>query len=136
GADSASKHRLTKMLTNITRSFFFSSRRRHTRWPRDWSSDVCSSDLPDVLQQQGAEDSTAGGADGGGDIDIATSFPTTPGAVPELTMVSLSAANISSNYSTNLGETFQHNGAVAFIPSDDRQWIEADGPNTIYLFYR
>src|SRR5439155_7026691 len=27
-------------------SFFFSSRRRHTRWPRDWSSDVCSSDLP------------------------------------------------------------------------------------------
>src|SRR5690625_2356631 len=24
---------------------FFSSRRRHTRWPRDWSSDVCSSDL-------------------------------------------------------------------------------------------
>src|SRR5437870_7707090 len=28
--------------------FFFSSRRRHTRWPRDWSSDVCSSDLPRV----------------------------------------------------------------------------------------
>src|SRR5437870_2860691 len=27
------------------RFFFFSSRRRHTRWPRDWSSDVCSSDL-------------------------------------------------------------------------------------------
>src|SRR6266702_7915074 len=25
--------------------FFFSSSRRHTRWPRDWSSDVCSSDL-------------------------------------------------------------------------------------------
>src|SRR6266702_1550243 len=25
--------------------FFLSSRRRHTRWPRDWSSDVCSSDL-------------------------------------------------------------------------------------------
>src|SRR5207253_3800965 len=23
----------------------FSSRRQHTRWPRDWSSDVCSSDL-------------------------------------------------------------------------------------------
>src|SRR5690625_7850595 len=28
--------------------FFFSSRRRHTRWPRDWSSDVCSSDLPAI----------------------------------------------------------------------------------------
>src|SRR5687768_17751588 len=27
--------------------FFFSSRRRHTRCSRDWSSDVCSSDLSD-----------------------------------------------------------------------------------------
>src|SRR5207253_3345613 len=25
------------------------SRRRHTRWPRDWSSDVCSSDLAQNL---------------------------------------------------------------------------------------
>src|SRR3712207_256510 len=29
--------------------FFFSSRRRHTRYWRDWSSDVCSSDLMDKL---------------------------------------------------------------------------------------
>src|SRR6266550_8220664 len=28
--------------------FFFSSRRRHTRCSRDWSSDVCSSDLPSL----------------------------------------------------------------------------------------
>src|SRR5690606_39976423 len=28
--------------------FFFSSRRRHTRFSRDWSSDVCSSDLADA----------------------------------------------------------------------------------------
>src|ERR1035438_10765631 len=28
--------------------FFFSSRRRHTRCLRDWSSDVCSSDLPGI----------------------------------------------------------------------------------------
>src|SRR5690606_39502186 len=27
---------------------FFSSRRRHTRFSRDWSSDVCSSDLAEV----------------------------------------------------------------------------------------
>src|SRR5690606_40685200 len=27
------------------RACFFSSRRRHTRFSRDWSSDVCSSDL-------------------------------------------------------------------------------------------
>src|SRR5436309_8886663 len=29
----------------LTFFFFFSSRRRHTRFSRDWSSDVCSSDL-------------------------------------------------------------------------------------------
>src|SRR5216684_8163602 len=34
--------------------FFFSSRRRHTRCSRDWSSDVCSSDL-DELRRQRAE---------------------------------------------------------------------------------
>src|SRR5437870_13728929 len=26
-------------------AFVFASGKRHTRWPRDWSSDVCSSDL-------------------------------------------------------------------------------------------
>src|SRR3712207_3618649 len=31
--------------------FFFSSRRRHTRYWRDWSSDVCSSDLLDTIGQ-------------------------------------------------------------------------------------
>src|SRR5437660_7796230 len=34
-----------KHLQQFYQIFFFSSRRRHTRWPRDWSSDVCSSDL-------------------------------------------------------------------------------------------
>src|SRR3712207_8722308 len=33
--------------------FFFSSRRRHTRYWRDWSSDVCSSDL-DVRKRRAA----------------------------------------------------------------------------------
>src|SRR6266496_1768485 len=39
--------------------FFFSSRRRHTRSLRDWSSDVCSSDLVQVKYGTGA---TTGGA--------------------------------------------------------------------------
>src|SRR5438128_12166097 len=34
-----------KDFTPLTFIFFFSSRRRHTRCYRDWSSDVCSSDL-------------------------------------------------------------------------------------------
>src|SRR5690348_11166371 len=33
--------------------FFFSSRRRHTRWTGDWSSDVCSSDLRTVPEVSG-----------------------------------------------------------------------------------
>src|SRR3989449_5893683 len=33
--------------------FFFSSRRRHTRCSRDWSSDVCSSDLTLLLDEIG-----------------------------------------------------------------------------------
>src|SRR5690606_40688542 len=37
--------------------FVFSSRRRHTIFSRDWSSDVCSSDLGDVSE-------TDGGAEG------------------------------------------------------------------------
>src|SRR2546430_13374798 len=32
--------------THVSLFFFFSSRRRHTRFDCDWSSDVCSSDLP------------------------------------------------------------------------------------------
>src|SRR2546429_1102500 len=44
--------------------FFFSSRRRHTRCSRDWSSDVCSSDLDRVgaQQQGGPVDEDHGGA--------------------------------------------------------------------------
>src|SRR5437868_9575519 len=35
----------SQVLLSVFFSFFFSSRRRHTRSKRDWSSDVCSSDL-------------------------------------------------------------------------------------------
>src|SRR5207247_8085024 len=42
----SSRHMSTSMFTFFLYSFFFfSSRRRHTRSTRDWSSDVCSSDL-------------------------------------------------------------------------------------------
>src|SRR5947209_15292483 len=36
--------------------FFFSSRRRHTRYWRDWSSDVCSSDLTANYVSLGGDD--------------------------------------------------------------------------------
>src|SRR2546429_1072220 len=43
--------------------FFFSSRRRHTRCSRDWSSDVCSSDLRVVILTGAGEKSFVAGAD-------------------------------------------------------------------------
>src|SRR5690349_23119856 len=51
-------------MANIHRlCFFFSSRRRHTRSLRDWSSDVCSSDLVErveLLTEAGGELAGAG----------------------------------------------------------------------------
>src|SRR5690606_40250121 len=44
--------------------FFFSSRRRHTRFSRDWSSDVCSSDLETSLQVSGGTLEVIGAVDG------------------------------------------------------------------------
>src|SRR3990172_11679498 len=43
------------MVSNQLVYFFFSSRRRHTICSRDWSSDVCSSDL-DIAAMRGARD--------------------------------------------------------------------------------
>src|SRR5204862_2794222 len=42
-------------------AFFFSSRRRHTRSLRDWSSDVCSSDLQWQSRRASARDRAPGG---------------------------------------------------------------------------
>src|SRR5439155_3940373 len=46
----ASRHPMISDVVRYISLFFFSSRRRHTRWPRDWSSDVCSSDLRRTLR--------------------------------------------------------------------------------------
>src|SRR5947209_12778052 len=53
-----------RLLCYDTFFFFFSSRRRHTRYWRDWSSDVCSSDLArnrDALEAAAKEVGRAGG---------------------------------------------------------------------------
>src|SRR2546429_36387 len=54
-----------KRVEEILSFFFFSSRRRHTRCSRDWSSDVCSSDLsPGHLHRHHRHDSPGGGGPG------------------------------------------------------------------------
>src|SRR5688572_32979264 len=49
-------------------NFFFSSRRRHTRFDCDWSSDVCSSDLgdPDVVVADDSDGNLLWANDGSG----------------------------------------------------------------------
>src|SRR5690606_39481963 len=48
--------------------FFFSSRRRHTRFSRDWSSDVCSSDLAQAVKdlEEAAQRTSGAGSGSGG----------------------------------------------------------------------
>jgi hypothetical protein len=78
---------------------------------------------------------------GGGDIEIAVSFPRTftptPTHPPTLSMVSLTLADITAAKSVNRGNAWTPvNPVAATAPVDDRQWIEAYGDNTVYLYYR
>src|SRR5258706_8263310 len=57
--------------------FFFSSRRRHTRLVSDWSSDVCSSDLP-LAKWKGELGSTPDGADVWGPFSSSGVLPSSP----------------------------------------------------------
>ncbi|HEV3469007.1 MAG TPA: discoidin domain-containing protein, partial [Pyrinomonadaceae bacterium] len=82
-------------------------------------------------------------ADGGGDVDLAVSFPESdtedPDNPPTLAFTSLLLANISTAVSRDRGVTFQKNPAgnvTGGVPIDDRQWFEAVGSNTVYLLYR
>src|SRR5690349_13541615 len=61
--------------------FFFSSRRRHTRSLRDWSSDVCSSDLMEIIEsleptRRALYAGTVGYVDASGDMDMAIAIRT------------------------------------------------------------
>src|SRR5256886_4260332 len=48
--------RTGSLLSEWVYCFFFSSRRRHTRFDCDWSSDVCSSDLKKVIRAAELDD--------------------------------------------------------------------------------
>src|SRR5256884_436963 len=79
--------------------FFFSSRRRHTRCSRDWSSDVCSSDL----------------ASGNPVSGVAVTFAASPGSgtVTPTTPVATGANGIAAATSWTLSATAGQNTATA-----------------------
>jgi hypothetical protein len=83
------------------------------------------------------DDATAVGADGGGDVDLAVGMN---GAdPPTLAFSSLVAANISTGKSPDRGQTFTLNplgNVTGGAPADDRQWLEFQGNNNVYIFYR
>src|SRR5689334_21740943 len=54
GEEATDEQNLAALLAAL--DFFFSSRRRHTRWNCDWSSDVCSSDLLHDRPRHAGED--------------------------------------------------------------------------------
>src|SRR5215471_19992934 len=89
----------------MRRAFFFSSRRRHTRSLRDWSSDVCSSDLADrgaLRDELGYREDeqvcivTVGGSGVGGHLlqRVIDAFPETKERVPGLRMIIVAGPRI------------------------------------------
>jgi hypothetical protein len=77
------------------------------------------------------------GGDGGGDLDLAVAFKAALGTPPTLAASSLLAANVSTQRSTDRGQTYMNNPAGnTTVPVDDRQWLEFLGEKTVYLAYR
>src|SRR5205809_5864041 len=54
--------------------FFFSSRRRHTRCSRDWSSDVCSSDLNTAFSRNQTDKGFTNNDNNGASITYALAY--------------------------------------------------------------
>src|SRR3712207_8596949 len=77
--------------------FFFSSRRRHTRYWRDWSSDVCSSDLGQVVTK---EVSVRQGAEIGLELD------------PSLNALMPEGVNLSPRHTYPLQRRYAHGSGV------------------------
>lgn len=81
---------------------------------------------------------TSGFAPGGGDGDVVANAPDPANNnVPNVAVVSLSAAEVTASHSTNRGDTFSTpNPATTGVPFDDRMWLAAlDDPNHVYIEY-
>ena len=76
-------------------------------------------------------------APGGGDADIAVNGADPTTRIPNLPLTSLTLVpGVTGTHSTDRGDNFTPpNPAVALIPGDDRQWMDAIDPKTVYLTY-
>src|SRR5690606_40725293 len=97
--------------------FFFSSRRRHTRFSRDWSSDVCSSDLQagiDAAQDVGLRIQLINTADAVVFMHdqrlAASNFTGRPGTVPVAMDVPL--ANLTRSEERRVGKECRDGGSL------------------------
>src|SRR6266852_5816149 len=90
---------LVNAVSGTLDTFFFSSRGRHTRCYRDWSSDVCSSDLRNLLGMQ--SDLLGAHAMGVRNVLLVTGDPPKVGDYPDATAVldvdSIGLANLVSS---------------------------------------
>src|SRR5712671_288117 len=81
---------------------------------------------------------TSGLAPGGGDGDVAVNAPDPANMlIPNLAVVSLSAAEVTGSHSTNRADVFSTpNPATAGVPFDDRMWIDGlNDPSHVYMEY-
>lgn len=80
----------------------------------------------------------SGLAPGGGDGDVAVNTPDPSNSnIPNLAVVSLAAAEVTSSHSTNRADTFSTpNPATAGVPFDDRMWIDSfNDASHVYMEY-
>src|SRR6267143_4799125 len=106
--------------------FFFSSRRRHTRWNCDWSSDVCSSDL--LLAELENRDLVGAATESRGQLAQAeSSARVTTASVPEQmtkAQTDVDAARAATDAAQKLVDSRQQllrDGAIARKLVDDAQ---------------
>src|SRR5437762_13154420 len=98
--------------------FFFSSRRRHTRYIGDWSSDVCSSDLDSSnvsLKHVVVTTTLSGGGQSGASITVGLGVPVTDQAT--LTKVKGQGDDV---------EDEEDDGEPVALPNDETSSIDAE----------
>ena len=78
---------------------------------------------------------TVGVAEGGGDAEVATGYPSTPGAIPNLAVTSQTLVpGESSMFSADRGDHFSIVNATSNpLVGEDREWMDAIGEKTVYM---